>query len=221
MKWHNIKRSIFFSNLLVFQCSLPQFGGTGGTETCWSKAQQWGLVWSQARGACEEVNSMQKLFSYLLLCLQSACPVLPGQPWWRCWHSLCFCSPLGRAGEGAQCCPECCGFQNFDGVIFSSSGLWWGKSLDHRRAKFLKNKAQIYPCAKGLPYGFCEPIPEKYGISGHHLWGHCIQCICACLCEGERFLELISRPFQIPQQLKILFQVAASYCCEGKCSPDR
>lgn len=50
----------------------------------------------------------------LLPCLQSACPgpssLLPttGQPWGRCWHSFCFCSPLERADEETRRCLECC-----------------------------------------------------------------------------------------------------------------
>jgi len=49
---------------------------------------------------------------------------------------------------------------------------------------FLINKALIYPHAMSLPYSYCEStsgISEKQGTSGHHLQGHCIRLICACL----------------------------------------
>lgn len=151
MKWHSIKRSSIISNLFViFWCSLSQCGATHGTETHWSRAQQWGLVWSQSRGACEEVNSMEKLIFSHLAAVPPECmswsSLLPttGQPWGRWWHSLCFCFPLERADEETQFCLECCaeempmdfrfltvGFSHHQGCgegscwITEGQSFWW------------------------------------------------------------------------------------------------
>lgn len=107
------KEQHFFQIFWYFSAPLSQLGASHTWNQDRSKAQRWGLVQSQSRGACEEVNSMEQLSSYLILCHQSACPgpsCCPPLP--ALGEMVTFpviCSPLERAAEGTQCCPECCG----------------------------------------------------------------------------------------------------------------
>lgn len=81
MKWRCIKRTSIFSNIFMrLQWSFSQLGATYWTETHWSKAQQWVLVWSRSRDACEEISFMEKLgFSHLaavaLVCMSWSFPL--------------------------------------------------------------------------------------------------------------------------------------------------